>query len=577
LGEWKAHDDKILAACVTIWEKRRLFITGAGANDTSLAFWDASGNDEDSEPMYHISNGKGTYYFRASIADRVADKMIQTLGELVAFRTVSSRPQYARDSYQAATFLRKLCSQFGAETLLLNTGTERNPIVFARFSGNLKESQRGTVLFYGHYDVINAENHRKWDTDPFTLSPINSYLYGRGASDNKGPIIAALYATGDLSKVNQLPHNVIFLIEGEEESGSRGFEETVQNNKELFGNVDWILLSNSYWLDDHIPCLTYGLRGVIRITLQIDSDHPDLHSGIDGSSMLDEPVKDLVLLLGSLVGPGGKIHIPHFYQSILPVTKSESARYEAISTALHECHPEIEDTELFTESLLRRWTLPALTIHHIDASGPRNSTTISRTAKADISIRLVPNQDARKTTSDLIFYLHNQFQSLGSKNHLDIKLNHFADPWLGDPENEIFQTLEEAVKAAWAPTPPLKRRNYPLHPPSSPTTTTSTPPAPLKSKSKVPTSSTLADASCSSSPAKARDISAAHTPLYIREGGSIPAIRFLEKEFGAPAAQFPCGQASDHAHLDNERLRVENLYKGREVFRRVFRELPARK
>ncbi len=504
--------------------------------------------------------------------DCETDKMIKSLGELVAFKTVSSKPQYAGDCYQAATFLRKLFSQFGAQTLLLNAGSEKNPVVFARFTGNLKKSQRGTVLFYGHYDVINAENHQKWDTDPFALSPVNSYLYGRGVSDNKGPVIAALYAADDLAKDNKLPHDVVFLIEGEEESGSRGFEDTVRSNKNLFGKIDWILLSNSYWLDDHIPCLTYGLRGVIQVTVQIDSDHPDLHSGIDGSSMLDEPVKDLILLLGSLVGPEGKILIPHFYQSILSVTGSENARYEAISNALHEGHPEIEDTKLLTESLLRRWTMPALTVHRIDVSGPRNTTTIPKTAKADISLRLVPNQDARTTTSNLVLYIQSRFKALRSKNHLDVKVNHLADPWLGDPENEIFQRLEQAVKATWSPTAPSKRRNYPLNPPSSPILRKA-PSTPTASKPKVPTSSTLANAGSST---KTHGVSTAHAPLYIREGGSIPAIRFLEKEFGAPAAHFPCGQASDHAHLDNERLRVENLYKGREVFRSVFSGLPAR-
>lgn len=498
--------------------------------------------------------------------------MIKSLGELVAFKTVSSKPQYAGDCYQAATFLRKLFSQFGAQTLLLNAGAERNPIVFARFTGYLKKSQRGTLLFYGHYDVINAENDLKWDTEPFTLSPMNAYLYGRGVSDNKGPVLAALYAAGDLSKSSKLPHDIIFLIEGEEESGSRGFEETVQKNKDLFGKIDWILLSNSYWLDDHIPCLTYGLRGVVQVTIQIDSDHPDLHSGIDGSSMLDEPVKDLILLLGSLMGPEGKIRIPRFYQSILPVTESERARYGAISSALHDGHPEIEDTVLFTESVLRRWTVPALTVHRIDVSGPRNTTTIPKTAKADISIRLVPNQDARNTTSDLVFYLHTCFKALGTKNHIDIRLNHLADPWLGDPENEIFQILETAVKAAWTPTAPLKQRNYPVRRQSSPTMS-ETSSSPASPRPEVPTSSTLANAASNTGTSA---VSTDHTPLYIREGGSIPAIRFLEKEFGAPAAQFPCGQASDHAHLDNERLRVENLYKGRDVFRRVFGGLPAR-
>lgn len=204
--------------------------------------------------------------------------------------------------------------RFGAKTELLPV-PNRNPVVFAKFKGSNPDAGK-TILFYGHYDVIPAANtENKWLTDPFKLTGLNGYLYGRGVSDNKGPTLAALFAVGELLQEQQLESDIVFLIEGEEESGSRGFAEAIHNAKDLIGDVDWILLANSYWLDDDVPCLTYGLRGVIHATVEIESDHPDLHSGVDGSRLNHEPTIDLVNLLARLTSVNGEIQIPSLYRN----------------------------------------------------------------------------------------------------------------------------------------------------------------------------------------------------------------------------------------------------------------------
>lgn len=480
------------------------------------------------------------------------------------------------------------------------------------------------MLFYGHYDVVGAEaNQAKWSTDPFQLTSLNGFLYGRGVSDNKGPILAALYAAAELTQRKELSCNVVFLIEGEEESGSQGFAETVQESKDLIGPIDWILLANSYWLDDHTPCLTYGLRGVIRANMIVTSRHPDLHSGIDGSSLLDEPLKDLTMLLGTLVGPKGKINLPEFHDPVLPLTPIEKKRYDAIAEALLPHHPEIEDIESFTDSLMHRWREPSLTIHSVEVPGCKSSpTTISRKAKATLSIRLVPNQDADKVAEDLINYAQSQFADLDSQNILTVEITGKADPWLGDPDNELFETLSQAVSAVWSASKESRKHNNYPSPISARrlsnarvgdlarnnssdslastsrferilASSSSTPKQRPGQKTKsshlppIPTSSTLTtdpvDVKASLQQGDGHEdgspeVSAAPQlikPIYIREGGSIPTIRFLEKEFDAPAAHLPCGQASDNAHLSNERLRVENLYRSREIFRKVFRDLGA--
>jgi di- and tripeptidase len=453
-------------------------------------------------------------------------------------------------------------------------------------------------------DVVPADDKQgKWIIDPFQMQGINGYLYGRGVSDNKGPIMAALYGVVDLIHKQELESDITFLIEGEEESGSRGFGEAVRRNKQLIGEIDYIILANSYWLDDEVPCLTYGLRGVLHATIKVDSIHPDVHSGVDGSFMMDEPLFDLTAILAKLKGRHNRIQIPGFYDAILPLTEAEEARYDDITETLIRRNPENGPADTLKASLMARWREPNLTIHRFKVSGPDGSL-VSSHASAAISLRLVPNQEVDDVIKMLISFLEDAFAELDTHNHLSISIDNRADAWLGDPDNEIFRTLEEAIMGVWGPIGEVRRQSIPATkapksqiPPSpslkpSPATTTtltngsnhtslaslpheqenilSTSPS-SSSNPPHPSTTTSTTTQTTTSPTSKKK---GRKPLYIREGGSIPSIRFLEKEFNAPAAHLPCGQASDSAHLDNERLRVSNLLKSREIFGMVFRELP---
>ena len=441
-------------------------------------------------------------------------------------------------------------------------------------------------------DVVPADNkQQKWITDPFHLKGVNGYLYGRGVSDNKGPIIAALHGVIDLVEAGELEADIVFLVEGEEESGSRGFKDAVRRHKELIGDIDYIVLANSYWLDDEVPCLTYGLRGVLHATVEMDSNHPDMHSGVDGSFMMDEPLFDLTSIVAKLKGLHNRVQIPHFYDAILPLTPAEAARYDDITSMLIQRNPDNGPAESLKASLMARWREPNLTIHRYKVSGPDGSL-VSSQASAKISFRLVPNQEVDDVITSFTSFLHEQFEQLDTHNRLTITIDNQADAWLGDPDNEIFQTLEEAIMEVWGPIPTqsISRRSSLVvrHPPRrtsssvsqsmKPTPATSTSLSSIPLLSSMPTNeSPTQDTRTSNSNLGVNGTSTkGRKPLYIREGGSIPSIRFLEKEFNAPAAHLPCGQASDAAHLDNERLRVKNLMKSREIFGRVFARLPRR-
>ncbi|EAW11326.1 glutamine amidotransferase subunit DUG2 [Aspergillus clavatus NRRL 1] len=618
VGSWVAHEGTMLASAAGRFKGRLIY--ASGGNDNTVGIWDLTEASSTQKELALIDN----------------DEMVNCLARFVAFKTVSASPKFSGECNQGAAFLRRHCIYLGARTKLLPTGQETNPIVYARFSANSPNKVDKTILFYGHYDVVGADaNRTKWTTDPYQLSSIDGFLYGRGVSDNKGPILAALYAAADLARQKALPCDVVFLIEGEEESGSQGFHETVRQHKPEIGPVDWILLANSYWLDDYNPCLTYGLRGVVHANLIVTSDHPDLHSGIDGSALLDEPLKDLSMLLATLVGRKGRINIPGFHDLVLPLTEAEQQRFADVAKVLLPRHPEITDSEALINSLMHRWREPSLTIHSVEVPGSSKSstTTISRKAKASLSIRVVPNQEADEVAANLTMYAQEQFDKLESQNDLTVEITGKSDPWLGDPDNEIFETLSEAITVAWSPDhqfqkhqyPPIQRtvqeRNSSRRRDTSglarndssdslashidriimSTTTSSAGKDKARQRSvlskTVPTSSTLTNKSstivspgatddASSDARSAIPATATATgdapptarstvqPIFIREGGSIPTIRFLEKEFSAPAANLPCGQASDNAHLYNERLRVENLYKSREIFQYVFSRLP---
>ncbi|KAH9228227.1 hypothetical protein K456DRAFT_1729501 [Colletotrichum gloeosporioides 23] len=522
IARWKAHEGKVLASAVTTYNNRQYYITGA--NDNDVAIW----------------NIDCSSYEQQQDVDEADDVMVKSLGEFVSYRTVSSRPEFAEDCRKGATFLGSLFKRLGGQVEMLSTeSSPHNPVVLAKFNGKLEPAEkRKSILFYGHYDVVPADNKKgKWETDPFQMKGINGYLHGRGVSDNKGPIMAALYAVTDLLQAKKLANDIIFLIEGEEESASRGFREIVRKNKDLIGDVDYILLANSYWLDDEVPCLTYGLRGVLHATVCVDSHLPDLHSGVDGSYMNNEPLSDLTSTLSKLKGPGNKVLIPGFYESILPVTAEEETRYDEIASTLMRQNPEKGPEDKLKTALMARWREPNLTIHRYKVSGPDGSL-VSSHASANISLRLVPGQEVNDVIASLNTYLESEFGLLESKNSLSIKIDNKAEPWLGDPSNEIFQALEEAIVKAWGDVFDTGDANNGEETSQE------------KKKAQRP-----------------------KKPLYIREGGSIPAIRFLEKEFGAPAAHLPCGQSSDGGHLDNERLRVINLLKSREIIGSVFARL----
>jgi di- and tripeptidase len=444
------------------------------------------------------------------------DRMIAALDKFVAIPSVSGNPNYTEACRRASKYLRSLFKQLGAETRLIVSEVEgRNPLVAAKFRSSQNEAPVKHVLFYGHYDVQPA-SESQWSVPPFQLTGKDGFLYGRGATDDKGPILATLFAVSELIDEKRLACDVSFLIEGEEESGSKGFSEAVLAHKDFFGSVDVIMLSNSYWINDEQPCLTFGLRGVLHATIDISSPkQEDLHSGVDGGAY-DEPLNDMVKVLSELASVDKRILIPGFSDTVRAVTEEERNHYRQLSASIRRYKGKpVREPEALMQELMARWRFPSLTLHKIDVSGPASNTVIPRTARAIVSMRLVPDQELLDICQKFEQHVCAVFGRLRSKNGLTITVGHRAEWWLADLEHsEPYRIAAAAIEQVWG----------------------------VK-------------------------------PLLVREGGSIPAIPFLEKTFQAQAIHVPMGQASDNAHLPNERIRVENLNRGREVMKVFFSTL----
>ncbi|KAI6042632.1 glutathione degradosome [Pisolithus marmoratus] len=493
-SSWKAHDGIVLSSVITQSVEANGFVLVTGANDGFVKIWDMTVPLETSHNEKFIELGFGDLN-----GDDDHDTLTYALSTFVSIPSVSSDPLHREDCRQAAIWLKKCLHQLGAESTLLPTCEMGNPIVLGSFQGTRVEQPKPRVLFYGHYDVVSAPKDG-WNSDPFTVLGRNGYLYGRGVTDDKGPIIAIACAAAELLRKRALGVDLIFLIEGEEEVGSTGFMDTVRKHKTQIGSIDAILLSNSTWITEYPPCITYGLRGVVHATIAISSGAPDQHSGVEGGAAV-EPMLDMIRLLATLTDSQKKVAIPGFYESVRQQTEDEKQLYALLSQV----------TGRPGSVLSSRWREPSLTVHNLAVSGPGNSTVIPGTVTAQVSLRIVPDQDLECVSQSLVSHLRGSFNSFQSPNSLSVTIERTADWWLGDLDGPWFNALESAVHEEWGV-----------------------------------------------------------QPLRIREGGSIPSIPNLEKEFGCRALHLPLGQSMDRAHLPNERMSLANLRRGKSVVERFL-------
>jgi len=276
--------------------------------------------------------------------------------------------------------------------------TKGHPLVYADW---LNAPGKPTVLIYGHYDVQPVDPINLWDSPPFEPTIKDGKIYARGATDDKGQMFMHIKSVEAFMKTKgSLPLNVKFIIEGEEEIGSGNLEEFVGKNQELL-KCDSVLISDTSLYGPGIPTLTYGLRGLCYMEVEVTGPNRDLHSGTFGGGV-DNPINVLAEMISKLKDTSGKIKIPGFYDSVIKLTKKERENFKALPFSEKKYAQELGVKQLNGEkgfsTLERVWARPTLDCNGIFGgfTGEGAKTVLPSKATAKISMRLVPNQDPKK-------------------------------------------------------------------------------------------------------------------------------------------------------------------------------------
>lgn len=446
----------------------------------------------------------------------MTEPIIEYLRKLVSMPSVSADPERRGDALVTAKFIQQDMNEIGMDTLLVSNEVQGlNPLILASLGNN---PDKKTLAIYSHYDVQPALKEDGWDTDPFVLTEKDGYLYGRGASDDKSGIATALTAIKEIVTEGDLPINFRFIYEGEEESASGGFEETVSKHREWLGKIDGILILDTGWFGDNVPAMDYGFRGIAYMGIEIKGPAKDVHSGSGGT--FREPLTDLVKIMAELIDGNGKATVSGFYDKVRPVTEEEDKLYANIEFDAEEYRDTLGlkglDTYNKKEVLMNTWRNPSISLHGIEGAfyGKGGKTVIPAKVNGKVSMRLVPDQDPQEIAEQFTNHVQSLFEKQNSPNDLVVHTLGTGDWWYGDPNNFLFDIGKKVLKEYWNIDPSL-----------------------------------------------------------VRSGGSIPIVPFMERTLGAPAVSIGIGQDSDGAHSQNERIRIKNLIGGKEVLKMYFSTL----
>nr|KAF6470982.1 carnosine dipeptidase 1 [Molossus molossus] len=415
----------------------------------------------------------------------------------------------------------------GASVSLVGSGSQQlpdgqtlpiPPIILAELGD---EPEKPTVCFYGHLDVQPAAQANGWLTDPYTLTEVDGKLYGRGATDNKGPVLAWMNAVGTFRALEEdLPVNIKFILEGMEEAGSVALKELVAREKDgFFSSVDCIVISDNLWVSQRRPALIYGTRGNSYFMVEVRCRDQDFHSGTFGG-ILHEPMADLVALLGSLTDSSGRILIPGIYDHVAPVTEEERDMYSAIELDLEEYRNSSQvKTFLFDtkeEILMHLWRYPSLSIHGIEGAfdEPGTKTVIPGRVTGKFSIRLVPHMNLSVVEKQVKQHLQYIFAQRNSSNQMAVSMVLGLHPWIANIKDPQYLAAERAIKTVFGTEPDM-----------------------------------------------------------IRDGSTIPIAKTFQDIIQKSVVMLPLGAVDDGEHSQNEKINRRNYIEGSKLVAAFFLEM----
>ena len=450
-------------------------------------------------------------------------RSIDQLCEYVRFPSISAQPQHKADLHACAEWVVNHCRGIGLEARLCPT--EGNPIVIAKARAGVSSaldtrhsppSRRPHFLIYGHYDVQPPEPFELWKSPPFEPRIEGHSLFARGASDNKGQNLAHLKAIEAYLKTQtELPCDITFVIEGEEEVGSNSLATFLRDHRDEL-RCDAVVISDTGMPTPKHPALTYALRGVIAFEVILYGPNRDLHSGIFGGTV-DNPAMALCQMLAKLRDKNGRVAIPGFYDEVQPLSAYERKQFARLPFKPGEYAKFLGVPKLFGEKgftpLEQRSARPTLEINGFTSGyqGEGSKTIVPAWARAKITTRLVPNQQPERIIKLLRRYLT---KLCPPTVRLEIKSGHGAEPYLVSPTGPQAQAALRALKAAFE---------------------------------------------CE--------------PVLMREGGSIPIVNVFKKILGADSLMLGLALPDDNAHSPNEKFDLDCFFKGQLMSAHLWQEL----
>ncbi len=448
------------------------------------------------------------------------DRFINELLELLKIPSVSADTAYKDDVIKTSEEIFKSLQEAGCDKVEI-CETPGYPIVYGEKS---IDPNLPTVLVYGHYDVQPPDPIDLWDSPPFEPVIKNTEIhpegaiFARGSCDDKGQVYMHVKALEIMTKTGQLPCNVKFMIEGEEEVGSKSLGWFVERNQEKLAN-DVILISDTGMIAKDVPSITTGLRGLSYVEVEVTGPNRDLHSGLYGGAVAN-PINILTKMIASLHDENNHITIPGFYDKVEDLSKEERAEMAKAPFSLDAYKKSLDINAVYGEEGYttneRNSIRPTLDVNGIwgGYTGEGAKTVIASKAYAKISMRLVPNQDWEEITE--LFKTH--FEHIAPEA-VTVKVTpHHGGQGYVTPIDSI------GYKAA----------------------------------------------------SKAYQDTFGKTPIPQRSGGSIPIVSLFEKELKSKTILMGFGLDSDAIHSPNEHFGVWNYLKGIEtipLFYKYFTEL----
>ncbi len=425
---------------------------------------------------------------------------LEELNEFLRIPSVSAKSSHRPHCKQAARFLHERLQRMGLESSLRET--EGNPIVLARYT---RGNDCPTLLIYGHYDVQPADPVDLWKHPPFEPEIVDGKLYARGATDDKGQLFTHIKAVESYLTVNQeLPVNVIFLIEGEEEVASDTLEKFIQHHREEL-KADAVIISDSAQFGEEMPAICYGLRGICVEEIRVETLGQDLHSGSFGGAV-PNPLDALCSIVHQLKDEHGRILIPGFYEDVMPLESWERNAFSELPWDDETFRESVKATSLFGEvnysTLERRWIRPTLDVNGLYGGyqGEGAKTIIPAYGGAKISMRLVPNQDPEKV--DRMF---REYVKDIAPPHVEVSFEPSTGckPVLFPRDTPFMEEARQAIAQGFG-----------------------------------------------------------KKPVLIREGGSIPVVLSFKEEIEAPVLLLGWGLPSDNPHSPNEKFSLRDFESG---------------